>query len=647
MKDGRKHNTLPMGICGAILLLVLAVGCQGTSPLVTHTVHFAVNSRHGTLKAEMNGKSIRSGAQAVKDQTVTVRAEPNEGYETGTWTVTGGTILSGGKSGDKSVTVKIISDMTVKVEFKKKPVQDTPKPPVPGQPEVPPPAIPPQPEHPVPQPPVNPGQEPEGIPVTKLILTDSSGKEITGSTISLELDAQFQIIPVFEPENASDKKLIYNADSALSITENGMVTALKSGTPTVNIRASNGKNYSVTFNIRKNFDMTFDTEKIETDYHESERTFRITKKYTGSEYALTVKPSASWFTYEKTGENTKEEVYTLRISKNKSLFERKASFVFETTNRRNKKTLKTIELIQKANPNPVFRTQWVQGITHPLESDLKSDAAASPLYRKWEESQTTTWFNARKLCYTENFKAVQDSNMCWAMSTADLIHWWMRENKDNLARYIQKKGIRAGMEAYKIYAGEYKGGFGDAGEGEKSSVANVFRKRFPNDGLDLNTAVNWYLRGKDSPLQKEAPPGIVKDVFSGQDDLTNLIISRAVKSKAEFEQMIKEALNEGHAIAVIIKPVKNVLDPLHVVTIWGVVFDEDDSIVELWNSDSNDAYSHIVKFGVHYPGGVPHKINYGAKNDKGDTRIEEVIIMKSAKEQFKTWLDKNGGNKNV
>ncbi|UTC64433.1 Ig-like domain-containing protein [Treponema sp. OMZ 788] len=486
---------------------------------------------------------------------------------------------------------------------------------------------------------------PEYVPVTKVVLHDINDELIgEDTTLPVKLREQFQLKPVIEPKNATNKEVEYKYEENLvSVTETGLVTAIAKGIATVNIWADGKHRASIRFQIKDDSTFEFSQSQIESDHQASSRVLSITKKTQYSTYNCTVRyayGNGNWVETAPVSKGNIDEI-TVELKENKSLFERRAYLVFKTDNTDKAKLIREIPIIQQAHPNPVLKTKWVQGITPPSESDLKTEPATDDRYRKWEETASTTWFNARKLCYTENFKAVQDNQMCWAMSTADLIHWWMRENKDNLSRYMQKKGIIADTETYKIYAGEYKGGRGDAGEGEKSSVANVFRKSFPNQGGTLDTAVNWYLRGKDAPSQQKAPPGIVKDVFGGQNDLTNLIISRAVKTKAEFEQTIKEALNKEHAIAVVIKPVKNVVDPLHVVTVWGVVFDEDDSIVELWNSDSNDAYSHIVKFGVHYPGGVPHKINYGAKNDKGDTRIEEVIIMKSAKQQFKNWLDSN------
>lgn len=228
----------------------------------------------------------------------------------------------------------------------------------------------------------------------------------------------------------------------------------------------------------------------------------------------------------------------------------------------------------------------------------------------------------------------QDSEMCWAMSTADLIHWWMKENEDNLTRLIEKKKIPETEKS--MYRGTYKRNL----EEKKSSVANIFREKFINhkEGTALNTAVNWYLLGAAAERQKQSGnppgPGIVKGIF----ELTDLITPHGISKKHEFETMIKDALKNKHALAV-----QHELRPgLHVVTVWGVEFDGADNITALWVSDSNVQSSQLIKFGIHYPHGTdgqPQKINYAVKNDAGAPHITDVIIMKSGKEKFKNWLN--------
>ncbi|UTC62679.1 hypothetical protein E4O05_01910 [Treponema sp. OMZ 787] len=607
------------------LISVLALGCSAPikpEPL-KYEVQFGAEGEGGRLKAVIDGKSITPGAKAENGTTAVFTAQPGEGYVVAGWNVTGGEIVSGRTEGDLTAAVKLTSDASVKVLFKQNPVLG--------------------------QLPASSGQG--MVPVNTITFKGKDTQDGTEFAITnfmnLELNKPYELIPVFDPPETSDKTLRYEVKKGgISVSPEGIITVNSFGDAEIAAIASNGREYTMYFKVKD--DYTFKVAGKTAIKHSRDaftETLVIEKKYNSTKYVLTVNPPEPWLTVEKTGENTKKETLTLRIAENTSPVPRTVSLTvskMEPARRgtQQQKTVHTLNITQTANiVNPKLTTKWVHGITPPAEGEIKKEIGTDVRYRKWEETAHTTWFNARKLRYTRKYNYVADAKMCWAMSTADLLHWWIRENKDNLERYMRKKGITSGKAEYSYYTGEYKGGLGDIGEKDKSSIANVFRKGYADTGLQLNTAVNWYLRGVSNGLQKIDPPGIVQDVFTGQEDLNKLIEVRYVHNKKEFEDMIKGALNDGHAIAVVIKAKTNTLDPLHVVTVWGVVFDEDDNIVELWNSDSNDRNSHIVKFGVHYPGGVPYKINYAAPNDRGDTLIEEVIIMKSAKEEFKAWLD--------
>ncbi|UTC66723.1 MULTISPECIES: IdeS/Mac family cysteine endopeptidase [unclassified Treponema] len=610
------------------LISVLALGCSAPikpEPLkVRHAVQFGVEGGGGQLQAAIDGKSIASGAKAENGTTAVFTAQPREGYVVAGWNVTGGVIVSGRNEGDLTAAVKLTSDTSVKVSFKQRPASG--------------------------QPPVSSGQG--TVPVSNITFKGKDTQDGTEFAITysmnLELNKPYRLIPVFDPPDASDKNLQYEVKKGdISVSPEGIITVNGIGSAEIAARASNGREYTMYFNIKDDYTFTVEGKKeIKHSRDAFTETLVIEKKYNSTKYVLTVNPPEPWLTVEKSGENTKKETLTLRIAENKAPVPRMVSLTvskIESARRgkqQQKKAVHTLNITQTPNlVDPKLITKWVHGITPPAEGEIKTETGTDVRYRKWEETAHTTWFNARKLRYTQNYRSVTDANMCWAMSTSDLLHWWMRENKDNLERYMRKKGITSGKAEYLYYTGEYKGGLGDIGEKDKSSIANVFRQGYADIGLQLHTAVNWYLRGASNGLQKIPPPGIVQDVFTGQEDLNKLIEVRYAHNKKEFEDMINGALNDGHAIAVVIKPKTNIIDPLHVVTVWGVVFDEDDNIVELWTSDSNDRNSHIVKFGVYYPDGIPHKINYAAPNDKGDTRIEEVAVMKSAKKEFKAWLD--------
>ncbi|UTC76671.1 hypothetical protein E4O04_00990 [Treponema sp. OMZ 799] len=477
---------------------------------------------------------------------------------------------------------------------------------------------------------------PKYVPVTDVVLNDVNDELIEeDTTLPVKLGEQFQLKPVIKPENATNKEVKYTYEKNLvSVTETGLVTAIGKGTATVNIWVDGKKRTSIRFQIKDDSTFVFSQPKIESDHQASSTVLSVAKKTQYSTYNCTVRyayGNGNWVeTTSVSAENI--DTITVKLKENKSAFERRAYLVFKT-NTAKPTLIREIPIIQKVCPAPVLKTKWVHGITPPSDSELEHGGhSVNPKYGVWKETQTTTWFNAKKS--QDN----TDDQMCWAMSTADLLHWWMKQNEENLKRVIQQKGISPDTDEYKLYLGEYNRNLSE----RKSGVANVFRKRFKNSvhGTALNSAVGWYLLGMTAggeltpQYSAEPAPGIVQGIFS---DLNDLIVPRYVHNKEEFENTIKDAFDKHNALAVQFILGNNA--GLHVVTVWGVEFDADDNITALWVSDSNDANSHLTKFGVHYPDGRPHKINYAVANDSGKTLITDVITMKNAKEQFKTWLD--------
>ena len=85
-----------------------------------HAITFGVEGTppNGTLKAEVEGKTITTGNKVEEGKVVIFTATPDSGCRIGTWSVSpSGAIQSGGGKGDKTVTLKINADTTVSVSF--------------------------------------------------------------------------------------------------------------------------------------------------------------------------------------------------------------------------------------------------------------------------------------------------------------------------------------------------------------------------------------------------------------------------------------------------------------------------------------------------------------------------------------------------
>ena len=85
--------------------------------LPKYTVTFGVDGANGTLKATVDGSEINSGNKVEKSKSVVFTAEPDAGYEVGTWSVSNGAFVSGGEAGDKTAELKVTEDVTVTVTF--------------------------------------------------------------------------------------------------------------------------------------------------------------------------------------------------------------------------------------------------------------------------------------------------------------------------------------------------------------------------------------------------------------------------------------------------------------------------------------------------------------------------------------------------
>jgi hypothetical protein len=87
--------------------------------LKKHTINFNVEGQGGSLQAKVGKSGVSSNTSVDYNSIVVFTAIPNDvQYEVDEWTFKGGEKVSGGKNGEKTLTLKAISDIIVKVSFK-------------------------------------------------------------------------------------------------------------------------------------------------------------------------------------------------------------------------------------------------------------------------------------------------------------------------------------------------------------------------------------------------------------------------------------------------------------------------------------------------------------------------------------------------
>lgn len=277
----------------------------------------------------------------------------------------------------------------------------------------------------------------------------------------------------------------------------------------------------------------------------------------------------------------------------------------------NKKTLKTVSepsnTQPKVKPYTVAETFWVHGITAPADGDIKKDGS----YRSWVESDTTTWFNALKMAYSHgaatftNTGWKSDASLCYGIVGSNLLHWWIRQNKDLL-----------GKRNFDFEKFQYT----KDGNGTTSKIADLVRNGKLNhggSGGEVREVLYWFF---DTYL---------KDVFTNKNEI---ISESSVTNKADFENFLNLAIENKEAVAIDYFIERD--NGRHIVNVWGISKDSEGNIVEIWIGDSNLGKkdevmrgSKLIPYGLYYDGrGYPYLVNTGT-NGVTRNRVQGVVRL--------------------
>ena len=225
-------------------------------------------------------------------------------------------------------------------------------------------------------------------------------------------------------------------------------------------------------------------------------------------------------------------------------------------------------------PDIVNKTLWVYGVTIPWTHEWLNERLS------WHMDYG--WFDCNK---TNPGKGGSDSNLCWAASASNLIHWFLKHNEENIARYekVSKKTFR-GPKTYHNHI--------------QSEVFNWFKQRHSNVGGDIGNGVNEYMLG--AYISPGLPysgsdidtlnAGFLYDITGGVN-LVNALKSKDRRvgiDKQAFNNRIKKALTEKEAIGFSIR--QTGLTAGHAMTIWGADFDAKGDVSAIYITDNNDTF---------------------------------------------------------
>lgn len=213
-------------------------------------------------------------------------------------------------------------------------------------------------------------------------------------------------------------------------------------------------------------------------------------------------------------------------------------------------------------------------------------------YLTWKKG--CGWYDCNK---TFEYKG-GDSNMCWAATASNLLHWWLEHNSKYIAAY---EAAYPGNPCPKEYRKMTES------DQNHSEIFKFFKSMYPNKGSWETGGVNWFINGDKKNLNASANEsflGFFCKVFSKEDVVA---IDTYNMSKDNFNRWMKEAFRNQKAIGFSVYGFANVNEGLHAMTIWGAEFDKAGNVAYLYFCDNNSAdqdpnYGAIKRFKVVYEG---------------------------------------------
>ena len=493
------------------------------------------------------------------------------------------------------------------------------------------------------------------------------------------------------PEEATNKKLKFEtSNSSIAWLQGEGKSEVKAdgiGEATVTITSDENPiiRKVVHFKMKQKPEIKIKTSPAECESNGGDATFTIETLNGKLDYTPeVVEGGAKWLSVagkDHTDEST--DTVHLTVQTNKTVWTRTACIRFKDniTNEyikiSSKKYLE-VQLTQKKNDNPNVTMQWVYGITPPKEEEkekievLKNGAPTGTYHNTnyvfyWPETQTTTFFNTRKLYYTgAPDGGASDIKQCWAKTDANMLHWWFEQNKDNIDKYKKKKDTEATAEGKVFdkapYEPFYTRGLLDDQENIKSSIANLFREKCIDKGGDPANGLQWYLFGLNgfkNAKNKSYSPALFKDVFKKEH---TPIERKTIYTKKEFEDTLKAAIQSHKEVWLTRYGTEG---SQHAITLWGAAFDEDNNIIAIYVGDNNDVSNKIVPYGIWYKEKVdiyaetepepdpndphyndshyfnPYFFNYSNNSYNDNHYIGQIITLDLGEAQWAEWKRNN------
>lgn len=234
-------------------------------------------------------------------------------------------------------------------------------------------------------------------------------------------------------------------------------------------------------------------------------------------------------------------------------------------------------------------TKWLDGVN-----------VSENEFRKVVDGEAVYWAAPLKNdrgYYDINKDFNQDSDKCSAAVAANMFHYWLDKNKDNIARFMQQKPGEHGvikLQDTTINLSDFLNTYeSDTGYRDKSKLFDFISNNFSGpvwtDKL-LDAYINGYgynhkwERNTEDSKRNTSKINFFKEVFNAKL-LTNVY---SIENQNEFSDFLREALYTGKAVGLSYGPVGLRAALGHIISVWGADLDEKGNVVAVYVTDSDD-----------------------------------------------------------
>lgn len=294
------------------------------------------------------------------------------------------------------------------------------------------------------------------------------------------------------------------------------------------------------------------------------------------------------------------------------------------------------------------RILWAKGVQAPRMGDggdFKKSVYGDYVDYKAPFVLNQGWYDTNK---RRDGDSRIDASLCFAAVSTNMLYWWLEQNQSEVKQYLEQleaSGQFEGIEADTIKDIRYL--VHQPGLQQNSAIYNLFVQYFYDkfNGYQSDILMDFFINGyvpkpgggtndEEDDFVKDKRAGFFNAVF-GNKKLTDRRFSGSYQS---FSQTVKTALENNQLIGMehLLSPVLN-----HIVTLWGAEFDENNRLVAVYvtDSDDQDEAQHLgmKRYLVKDVNGRV-KVSTNINQAQHGSYVEYLHLLSLGKEQWQAYL---------